>query len=80
MPDNTKCPFCSSQLSKSYLYVRGLGASLHRGTRADIGFLSRADLQQINLGEISQTDTGAQAVIDALHCDSCDSMSFKARR
>ena len=78
MPENATCPFCSATLSEVFLYVRGIGAALFRSGRSDVALLSRADLQQINLSKISQTGTGAQAVIRAWHCDNCDSLSFKA--
>lgn len=78
MPETAMCSFCSSAMTPTFLYVRGLGASLHRSGRPDVGLLSRTDLQQIDLGEISITDTGAQAVISALHCESCSSICFKA--
>jgi hypothetical protein len=78
MSETTTCSFCSAAMNPTFLYVRGLGASLHRSARPDVGLLSRADLQQIDLGEISKTETGAQAVIGAFHCESCDSIFFKA--
>jgi hypothetical protein len=80
MSETPNCPFCSVPMNSAYLYVRGLGASLHRSTRPDVGLLSRTDLQQVDLGDISQTGTGAQAVISALYCESCDSISFKASK
>lgn len=79
MPEKLICPSCASPLSDGYLYVRGLGASLHWSSRSDVGFLSRSGLAQIDLGEISQADVGAQAVVRALRCDSCDSITFRAR-
>jgi len=78
MSETKTCPFCSLAMKTTYLYVRGLGASLHRSTRPDVGLLSRTDLRQIDLGKISKTDVGAQAVIDAFCCESCDSISFRA--
>ena len=80
MSETPNCPFCAAALNSAYLYVRGLGASLHRSTRPDVGLLLRTDLEQVNLGDISQTGTGAQAVIGALHCESCNSISFKASK
>ena len=80
MSDYPVCPFCSSKLTKSYLYVRGLGAAIHWSPRPDIGFLSRTDLNQVNLSDISHVNTGAQAIIDVLRCESCDSISFKSKR
>ena len=73
------CPFCSALMARTYLYVRGIGAALHRSTRPDVGLFSRADLEQIDLEKISQVDVGAQAVIESYFCDSCDAMSFKTR-
>ena len=78
MSESATCTFCSSAMTPTFLYVRGLGASLHRSVRPDVGFLSRADLQQIDLGEISKTETGTQAVTSAFHCESCDAICFKA--
>jgi len=80
MTDQPICPYCSSPLSDAYLYVRGLGAALHWSSRPDIGLLSRADLIQVNLNDISNADVGAQAVVDALRCESCDSLSFRSKR
>ena len=80
MSETKACSFCSSEMTPTFLYVRGLGASLHRSDRPDVGFLSRADLKQIHLGEISNKETGAQAVISAFHCESCNAISFKASR
>ncbi|NNC77176.1 MAG: hypothetical protein HKN77_04385 [Woeseiaceae bacterium] len=78
MTETHNCPFCAAPLKPTYLYVRGIGAALHRSDRPDVGLLSRSGLEQINLADISQTDTGAQAVIESMHCESCDSISFKA--
>ena len=78
MSETTRCSFCTQAMTPTFLYVRGLGAALHRSVRPDIGILSRADLQQIDLREISKTGTGTQAVIAAFHCESCDSICFKA--
>lgn len=78
MSEAPDCPFCTAAMKSAYLYVRGFGASLHRSTRSDVGLLSRTDLQQVDLDDISQTNTGAQAVIEAWHCEPCDSISFKA--
>lgn len=80
MSETPKCPLCSSPMTPAYLYVRGLGASLHRSTRPDVGLFSRTDLQQVDLRDISETDTGGQAVIGALHCESCDSICFKSSK
>ena len=80
MSETPTCPFCLKPMMRAFLYVRGIGAALHRSTRPDIGLFSRTDLEQIDLGEISRTDTGTQAVIESLHCGSCDSISFKASK
>lgn len=78
MSETKNCSFCTEAMAPSFLYVRGLGASLHRSERPDVGLLSRDDLHQIDLGEISKTGTGTQAVIVAFYCESCDSICFKA--
>ena len=78
MTDNACCPFCSAPLGETYLYVRGIGATLYRSSNPDVRFFSRSNLEQIRLDKISLTGTGAQAVIRALSCESCGSVSFKA--
>jgi len=50
-----KCPACSSDLGQGFLYVRGIGAALYWSDKGDAGFLSRKDLEQIDLGKISKT-------------------------
>ena len=77
MADRT-CPFCSSSLVEAYLYLRGLSVGLHYSARPDVSLFSRSDLTQINLKDISESDPGAQAIIGALRCPSCGSISFKA--
>ena len=72
------CPYCSSTLEATHLYVRGAFTSLHFSARPDVSWLSRSDLTQIDLGAISKGGTGAQAVIGALRCESCGSISFQA--
>jgi ABC-type transporter Mla MlaB component len=66
-------------MTRAYLYVRGIGAALHRSARPDVRLFSRADLEQIDIEEISRVDTGGQAVIESLYCESCDSMSFRTK-
>lgn len=72
-----KCPFCSAPLQQAFLYVRGLGASLHQSAAAEVGPFSRKGLDQIDLTALSLTGTGAQAVLEAMACDDCGSLSFK---
>ena len=76
--DSAACPFCAETMSGAHLYVRGLFTSLHLSNRANVGLMSRSDLRQINLDDLSQTDTGAQAVIPVLNCTACQSISFRA--
>ena len=71
------CPFCSSSMVDAYLYLRGLSVGLHYSSRPDISLFSRSDLTQIDLRDISETDPGMQAIIRALRCASCGSISFK---
>ncbi len=71
------CPFCSSSLVEAYLYLRGLSVGLHYSSKPDISLFSKSGLTQIDLRDISEADPGAQAVIRALRCESCGSMSFK---
>jgi hypothetical protein len=44
----------------------------------DTGFLSRRNLEQIDLGRLSVAGTGAQAVLNATRCRSCALIAFKA--
>ena len=71
-----KCPFCCSPMRETFLYVRGLGASLHESASSEVGAFSRKGLAQIDLTALSPSDTGSQAVLAALACD-CGSVSFK---
>ena len=74
---NHKCPSCSSGLEKGFLYVRGIAASLHWSTRGDTKLMSRQNLEQIDLSQISATNTGGQAVVEAWLCPSCDFVCFR---
>ena len=76
MADGT-CPFCSSSLDEAYLYLRGLSIGLHYSSRPDVSLFSRSGLTQIDLRDISESDVGTQAIISALRCTSCGSISFK---
>jgi len=78
MPSNNhKCPSCSSSLEKGFLYVRGIGAALHWSTRSDTKLMSRQNLEQIDLGQISATNAGGQAVVGAWLCPACDFVCFR---
>ena len=76
---NSNCPFCSAPVEETYLYVRGVFSALHFSANPDVSWFSRSDLTQIDLGAVSKTGTGAQAVVSALRCESCGSISFRAR-
>jgi len=76
---NSTCPFCSAPLEEAYLYVRGVFGALHFSSRPDVSWFSRSDLTQIDLGAVSKTGTGAQAVLSGLRCDSCGSISFRTQ-
>ena len=78
MSDST-CPYCSAPLEDAYLYVRGIFGALHYSSKPDVSWLSRSGLTQIDLGAVSKTGTGAQAVLSALRCDSCGSISFRTQ-
>lgn len=80
MTDSAVCPFCSNDLEEAFLYLRGLSCSLHVSDRADVGLFSRAGLNLIDMRDISLTNPSGQAVIKALHCRSCDSVSFRASK
>ena len=74
---NLSCPACATKLEKGHLYVRGLAASLHWSSHGDTGVLSRKNLEQIDLSQISSTPVGSQAVIDAWLCPACNLLSFR---
>ena len=78
MSDKT-CPFCSAPLEDAYLYLRGIFGALHYATTPDVPWLSRSGLTQIDLDAISEKGTGTQAIVRALRCDSCGSISFRSR-
>ena len=72
------CPSCKSKLEKAFIYVRGFGGSLFWSTSDSTSFFSRKNLEQIDLGELSTTPTGAQAVVPAFRCNKCSIMVFKS--
>ena len=74
---NAKCPSCDKGLEKGFLYVRGLGAALFWAKQGDTKLLSRKNLEQINLGQISTTGTGGQAVVEAWLCPRCEFVCFR---
>jgi len=74
-----RCPYCSSALDDAFLYVRGIAAALHVSPSPDVSWLSRSGLTQIDLGAVSRTGTGTQAVISALRCTACESISFRTQ-
>ena len=73
------CPYCSTPLEDAYLYVRGAFSALLFSAKPDVSWFSRSGLTQIDLSAVSETGTGAQAVLSALRCDSCGSISFRAQ-
>lgn len=73
------CPYCSEPLEEAYLYVRGIFSSLHVSGSPTVPWHSRFELQQLDLNALSETGTGSQAVIGALRCKSCGSISFQAQ-
>lgn len=78
MSKSANCPFCSAAMEAEFLYLRGIGGSLHRSGRSDTRLFSRKGLEQINLDEISVTPAGTQVVIKTLHCSSCDAICFRS--
>ena len=78
MASSTKsCPECKGHLEQGFVYVRGIGAAMFWSESGDTGLMSRKNLEQINLGNISETDAGAQAVIKAWRCPSCEFVCFR---
>jgi len=73
------CPSCTSQLEKGFLYVRGIGGSLFWSTSGSTNFISKKDLEQLDLERISTTSTGAQAVLPAFHCTDCGIIVFETK-
>ncbi len=72
------CPNCSNEMEKGFLYVRGFAGSLFWSTSGHVRFFSREGLQQIDLSRLSQTPTGAQAVLPASRCSTCSMIAFKS--
>ena len=71
------CPSCGSDLKSGYLYVRGFGAALFWSQVADTGLFSRQDLEQIDLSQVSRTDPGGQAIVEAKQCPACRLVCFR---
>ena len=70
------CPSCETTLEKGFLYVRGFGGSLFWSTSGSTRFFSRRDLDPVNLGRLSTTPTGGQAVLEAWRCPDCGLVAF----
>ena len=73
-----KCAECGNEMETGFLYVRGFAGSLYWGTKGDTSFLSRKELQQIDLGKVSVVRPAAQAVVKAGKCAACGTVLFKA--
>ncbi len=65
-------------MEKGYLYLRGLGGSLFWGTKKDIRFFSRRELELIDISKISLIRPAAQAVLAAAKCPGCGMIAFQA--
>jgi len=74
-----KCPSCSKEMEPGFIYVRGIGGSLFWSKNKDTRFFSRRELEQIDLGKLSLTGIGAQAVLGAVRCSSCAIIAFKSK-
>jgi hypothetical protein len=73
------CPVCQKEMGSGALYVRGFGTSLHWSARKDVSFLSRRDLEQIDLSQVSLVPPSAQAVLDGWRCDECGLIAFETK-
>ncbi len=73
------CSVCNVEMEQGALYVRGMFTSLLWSTRKDASFLSKKGLDLIDLGEISVTPTGTQAVIESARCPICAAITFRSR-
>jgi len=65
-------------MENGFLYVRGFAGSLYWGKTKDTKFLSRRELEQIDLSKLSLTGVSTQAVLAASRCLSCGTLAFKA--
>lgn len=74
-----KCSRCDVEMEDGAMYVRGMFTSLLWSSRKDASFLSKRGLDIINLGNISRTPTGAQAVIESARCRQCGAITFDSR-
>ena len=72
------CPACDALMDRGFLYVRGIGGSLFWSTRSDVSFFSRKELEQIDLGRVSVSPTGAQAVVESWRCSACRTVAFRS--
>ncbi len=72
-----KCPKCDAQTENGFMYVRGLGAAIFWSMSDRTRFFSRKDLNQLDLGHLSKTPVGAQAVIPAFRCTQCGMTMFE---
>ncbi len=72
------CPACGNELKEGFLYVRGFAGSLFWSTGGATRFFSRRDLEQIDLGRLSTTPTGGQAVLPASRCSNCNVVVFRS--
>ena len=71
------CPKCEAPVENGFLYIRGIGAAILWSTTDSTRFFSRKDLNQLDLGHLSKTPVGAQAVIPAFRCSRCGMTMFE---
>jgi len=74
-----KCQNCDKEMTGGFIYLRGLGVSLHWATSKDISILTRKGLERMDLGKMSVVGIGKQAIIEALRCDACQKVTFNTQ-
>lgn len=71
-----KCPKCDNPFEDGFLYMRGIGGSLFWSRTDSTRFFSRKNLSQLDLGRLSKTPVGGQAVLPAYRCSHCGMAMF----
>jgi len=74
-----KCQNCDKEMTVGFIYLRGLGGSLHWATSKDISILSRNGLEQMDLDKMSVVGSSIQAIIEALRCAACQKVTFNTQ-
>ena len=73
-----KCSNCDCDMESGALYLRGLFSSLFWSANKEVKLLSKKELEQIHLGNLSITGSAnTQAVINSWRCPKCKAILFE---